>query len=120
MAEAIEEPNNDMEEQPHGSQTPQSDSKVSEEQRYALIKAVKSQNGAEDFVRSISQQLLLQNDSNWGDLLGAAPAALCCLGHCLVAATASPSISSLELPIENSLQYAFTRMTLSFDRLIEL
>jgi hypothetical protein len=74
-----------------------------EERRYALIKSLKSQNGAEDFVRCISNQLLLQNDSNWGDLLGAAPAALCCLGQCFVAATASSSISSLELPMQSSL-----------------
>jgi len=79
-------------------------STFAKERRYALIKSLKSQDGAENFVRCISNQLLLQNDSNWGDLLGAAPAALCCLGQCFVAATASSSISSLELPMQNSLE----------------
>jgi hypothetical protein len=103
MADMNESLRVDAHAQSEGS-NPEGQSSLGAEQRYALIKSLKSQSGAEDFVRSISQQLLLQNDSNWGDLLGAAPAALCCLGQCFVAATASSSISSLELPMQNSLQ----------------
>jgi hypothetical protein len=84
----------------------ESESELSPEdqQRYALFRSLRKEGGAEEFVRLISQQLLLQNDSNWGELLGAAPAALCCLGQTFVAATSSTAISSIELSMENSLQ----------------
>ncbi len=75
-----------------------------EEQRYALLRAIREEGGAEAFVQSISQQLLLRHDANWGDLLGAAPQALCFLGQCFVAATSSAAISSLQLPPESGLK----------------
>jgi hypothetical protein len=77
-----------------------------ERQRYVLIRSLKKANGADEFVRAISQDLLLNSQANWGDLLGAAPAALCCLGQTFVATTSSPAISSLELPMNGPVQYA--------------
>lgn len=73
------------------------------ERRYALLRSIRSEGGAEKFVQTLSQQLLLQHDANWGDLLGAAPQALCFLGQCFVAATSSSAVASLELPNEDGL-----------------
>ena len=75
-----------------------------DERRYALLRSIRKEGGAEAFVQSISQQLLLQHDANWGDLLGAAPQALCFLGQCFVATTSSAAISSLQLPPESGLK----------------
>lgn len=75
-----------------------------DERRYALLRSIRKEGGADAFVQSISQQLLLQHDANWGDLLGAAPQALCFLGQCFVATTSSAAISSLQLPPESGLR----------------
>lgn len=84
--------------------TPRQESAADDERRYALLRAIRKEGGAEAFVQSISQQLLLQHDANWGDLLGAAPQALCFLGQCFVATTSSAAISSLQLPPESGLK----------------
>ena len=72
--------------------------------RYALLRSIRKEGGAEAFVRSFSQQFLLQHDADWGDLLGAAPQALCFLGQCFVATMSSAAISSLNLPPESGLK----------------
>ena len=99
------------EEQPPFSSNQQS--AAEDERRYALIRSIREEGGAEHFIQSISQHLLLQHDANWGDLLGAAPQALCFLGQCFVATTSSAAISSLELPSESMLKYAVVKPHLS-------
>jgi hypothetical protein len=98
VSEASEPPSS-----PSSSSEPES--AADRERRYALLRSVRKEGGAEQFVQSISQQLLLQHDANWGDLLGAAPQALCFLGQCFVATTSSIAISSLELPEASVLKY---------------
>ena len=77
---------------------------VDEQYRFALIQSVRSKEGADDFVRAVSSNLLLHGDCNWGQLLSAAPKALCSLGQCFVAATSSTAISAYELPKVEGLQ----------------
>lgn len=84
--------------------TPEQRAAAEDEGRYALLRSIRKEGGAEAFVQSISQQLLLQHDANWGDLLGAAPQALCFLGQCFVATMSSAAISSLHIPPESGLE----------------
>ncbi|KAK3166824.1 hypothetical protein OEA41_009949 [Lepraria neglecta] len=94
------------------SSTSEPESAADQERRYALLRSIRKEGGAEQFVQSISQQLLLQHDANWGDLLGAAPQALCFLGQCFVATTSSVAISSLQLPPESMLKEKTLRANL--------
>ena len=84
---------------------------VADERRYALLRSLKTEEGAEQIVQSMSQQLLLRNDANWGDLLSAAPQALCCLGQCFVATTSSTVVSSLKFPTDSTLEYVYSLLS---------
>jgi hypothetical protein len=62
--------------------------KCAESMGYMLsdFKTLRSKNLAVEEVQSISELLLHQRDANWGDLLGAAPRTLCCIGQCFAIA----------------------------------
>ncbi len=80
-----------------------------EDRRHALLRSIGKEGGTEQLVQSISQQLLLQHDANWGVLLGAIPQTLCFLGQCFLAAASSVAASSLDLPPGSSLLYVATK-----------
>ncbi|EEP79211.1 predicted protein [Uncinocarpus reesii 1704] len=63
-----------------------------------------TRDGVERFMDNISTQLLLEKECNWGEMLGAAPRALCSLGQCFVAATSSPDLAILKLPNNGDLK----------------
>jgi hypothetical protein len=65
---------------------------------YAVLDYVSTSEGRDQFVQDISDQLLLKKSTNWGEMLGSAPRALCFVGHCLIAGTTSGEVSTLKLP----------------------
>ncbi len=73
---------------------------VREEQRSILLKCARDKDGR--FLQSISQQQLLQHEADWGDLLGAAPEALCILVQCFTATRVLTS--SYQFPPESGLK----------------
>ena len=71
-----------------------------EEPRSTLLKTARDEDGR--FLQSISQQQLLQHEADWGDLLGAAPEALCILVQCFTATRVLTS--SYQFPPESGLK----------------
>lgn len=74
-----------------------------EEARYAIIQSLTTGEGAKEFVQSISLELLLREECDWGALLSDAPRALCSMGQCFVIAS-TPMSSSIQLATPNTLQ----------------
>jgi hypothetical protein len=66
--------------------------------QYAEIESLKSHAELGNFVNDISTNLLLKSSCSWGEMLSAAPRALCSIGQCFVAATSSGDVASLMLP----------------------
>ena len=73
---------------------------VGGEQRPILLKCAREKDGR--FLQLISQQQLLQHEADWGDLLGAAPEALCFLMQCSTATRVWTS--SYQFPPESGLK----------------
>ena len=57
------------------------------------------------YVEAYSQQLLMDPDCEWGDLLSAAPCTLACLGQAFVAATSNAVNASVQIEKFGPLQY---------------
>jgi hypothetical protein len=60
---------------------PQKSEENAEKPEFGALGSIPSED-----VQTISHQLLLQREANWGDLLSAAPRTLCSLGQCFVIA----------------------------------
>lgn len=56
------------------------------------------------YVEACSQQLLMDPDCEWGDLLSAAPRTLACLGQAFVAATSNAANGSVQMEKTGPLQ----------------
>ncbi|KAL9591785.1 MAG: hypothetical protein Q9179_007373 [Wetmoreana sp. 5 TL-2023] len=64
------------------------------------------------YVEAYSQQLLMDPDCEWGDLLSAAPRTLACLGQAFVAATSNATNASVQIEKSGLLQYTSLRANL--------
>ncbi|KAI4256826.1 MAG: hypothetical protein LQ352_001906 [Teloschistes flavicans] len=64
------------------------------------------------YVEACSQQLLMDPDCEWGDLLSAAPRTLACLGQAFVAATSNAANASVQIERNGPLQYTSLRANL--------
>ncbi|WEW56311.1 hypothetical protein PRK78_001754 [Emydomyces testavorans] len=78
----------------------------------ALFQSLMTRDGVERFVNNISTQLLLEKECSWGEMLGAAPRALCSLGQCFVAATSSADLATLKLPSNGQIEQTSLRTAL--------
>jgi hypothetical protein len=72
--------------------------------RHALIQSLRTESGSQDFLRSMSMELLLREECDWGALLSHAPRALCSMGQCFVVAS-TPMASSIKLTGFPELKY---------------
>jgi hypothetical protein len=72
--------------------------------RHALIQSLRTERGSQDFLRSMSMELLLREECDWGALLSHAPRALCSIGQCFVVAS-TPMASSIKLTGSPELRY---------------
>lgn len=87
----------------------------------SLISRIGSEIGGEEFVREVTDQLVMKND--WGGLLRAAPQALQYMGQCYVVAS-HPKAAQIELLQSNAnglewvkrLQHFFPMLNSVFDR----
>ena len=72
--------------------------------RYALTQSLRTERGSQDFLRSMSMELLLREECDWGALLSHAPRALCSMQQCFVVAS-TPMASSIKLTGSPELKY---------------
>jgi hypothetical protein len=73
--------------------------------RYAILESLKTHEGVEKFVDDLSSQMLLAKDCNWGEMLSAAPRALCAVAQCFVASRSASDMAMLKLPSKEGFEY---------------
>ena len=71
--------------------------------QYDLLVALRSAEGADNFVSDMVYLNILSDDCDWGKLLGMAPMGLCNLCNCFVFAS-QPAAASIQLSTDGELR----------------